>query len=359
MFQEIQSYSDMEKFINEKFPESIKAGNRFTCFTNPNEELNALRHGIGIRPCQNSVLIKLTGKDVLEFLHRVSTNSLLDLELMHTRNTLFLNEKGRFIDRTNLLSIENEFMLVGSEDPDKKLFSWVSKFIIMEDIITKDITEDYSILELIGPQTESFLTLIIGSEANNLANDSVRKFFIDGFMFYLYQSLEGNNITQYKIIIEKEKTTDFLNYLFENKSVFDLALVGDIAFTAFRIKNKMPAFPNEINDSTNPHEVNLVSEISFKKGCYIGQEVIARLDTYDKVKRNMVSVDVSGFSGNTATPITILTENTEAGILTSYVNSELLSCKLGLALVNKKILESQDELFLLIDENKIPVKLIQ
>ena len=72
MFQEIQSYSIMEKFINEKFPESVKSGNRFKSFTTPNEELSALRHGVGIRLCLNSVLIRLNGKDVLEFLHRVS-----------------------------------------------------------------------------------------------------------------------------------------------------------------------------------------------------------------------------------------------------------------------------------------------
>ena len=59
------------------------------------------------------------------------------------------------------------------------------------------------------------------------------------------------------------------------------------AYEIFRIKNGIPKFPNELNDEFNPHEVNLSCDVSPDKGCYIGQEVIARLQTYDKVQKKM------------------------------------------------------------------------
>ncbi len=359
MFQERQTYSTMDKFITEKFPGVIRAENKYIGFGDSKEELNVLRHGTGIRPVEGSVIIQLKGKDVLDFLHRVSTNAISDLQPMHSRNTLFLNEKGRFIDRTNVLSLENEFMLVGSADPDKRLYSWINKYIIMEDIVTEDFSEKYSLFDLIGPQTLSFLTLIIGGEARTLSSDSLRKFYIDGFMFYLYSIAEKNNSTVYRILIENEKTSDFLNYLFENKSVFDLSLIGEDAYTAYRIKNRIPAFPYEINDSTNPHETNLINEISFTKGCYIGQEVIARLETYDKVKRSLVIVNLTDCSALPQVPVSIHSETAEVGIITSLANKELIECGTGLALLNKKAVESKEELFFITHGQKFPIKISQ
>ena len=56
---------------------------------------------------------------------------------------------------------------------------------------------------------------------------------------------------------------------------------------ALRVRDAIPAFPNEINERHNPWEARLHEYISLTKGCYIGQEVIARLNTYDKVQRRL------------------------------------------------------------------------
>ena len=48
--------------------------------------------------------------------------------------------------------------------------------------------------------------------------------------------------------------------------------------------------PVKLNSDFNPHEARLLNAVDFKKGCYIGQEVIARLDTYDKVQRYLFGV---------------------------------------------------------------------
>ena len=54
-----------------------------------------------------------------------------------------------------------------------------------------------------------------------------------------------------------------------------------------------PAAGREITERVNPLEANLLDLIDFDKGCYIGQEVIARLDTYDKVQRKLVGLQAA------------------------------------------------------------------
>ena len=62
-------------------------------------------------------------------------------------------------------------------------------------------------------------------------------------------------------------------------------------FEAARIEAGVPAMGSELDERTIPHEAGIVSwTVSFTKGCYIGQEVVARLDTYDKVQRRLVRV---------------------------------------------------------------------
>jgi folate-binding protein YgfZ len=357
MFLENQVYSTMDELIKNKFQNAVHEQNEIISFTNPKEEFDALRNGVGIRTAIGSVIIQITGKDVLDFLHRISTNKISDMKLFDTRNTLFLNEKGRFIDRTTLISLENEHLLVGNRDEDGKLLSWINKYIIMEDISASDFSERYTLLELIGKQTESFLSMLIGNEINSVSTNTVKKFYIDGFMFYLFLNIENNDVKIHKILIEKERTADFIEYLFNNKSVFDLLLIGKSAYDAFRIKNKIPAFPNEINDGTNPYETDLIKDVCFTKGCYIGQEVIARLDTYDKVKRKMILVSAEEHL-DFAQSITITGDSTsDAGLLTSFSNSELLDEKIGLALINKKVLEAKEELYVNNGNKRIALKI--
>lgn len=357
MFQENQIVLSISEYLNHKFPNAIKNKEAFRSFTSPKVEFESLHHGVGLRINYSSALIQLTGDDVLDFLHRISTNSIKDLKTFEKRNTIFLNEKGKFIDRTTLLSLENDFFLIGSANENRCLFSWVNKFIITEDIKTKDVSGNYSIIDFIGPQTESFLTLLLGKEINSVDSTKVRRYDVDGFTFHFFMNIENNGVKIYKALINSEKGLAFIEYLFSISSVFDLQIVGDDAYDAFRVENGIPVFPNEINDETNPHEVNLIQEVCFKKGCYIGQEVIARLDTYDKVQKKLVNVTLNDSISSVESFIIIDSEKNEVGKITTLSKDELLTEQKGLALARRKVFEGGTLFSTLFNKNEIRIKI--
>lgn len=357
MFQEAIHKQNMDDQLLQKFPNLLRSNNSISRFTNATDEFNVLRNGVGLRILFDAVIVKLTGKDVLDFLHRISTNSLLNLQPQQQRNTLFLNEKGRFIDRATLLSLDNEYRLIGSPDQHKRLFNWINKFVIMEDIGSEDLSDKLTMLEFIGPQTDSFLTLMLGSEVDLNDVRKVQTLGVDGFQFLFFVNRELNGLKISKIVIEKEKAMEFINYMFGIKSVFDLMLIGNDAFDALRIQNGIPSLPQEINDLTNPYEINLIDEVNFKKGCYIGQEVIARLDTYNKVQRALVRATFS------STPIEknaviFCNDSVQAGVVTSLSSPELFDSQIGLALMNKKIVNDQKRFYVLKGDEKIPVEIL-
>lgn len=94
-----------------------------------------------------------------------------------------------------------------------------------------------------------------------------------------------SSVEKLKVHLEKYWFSEKLNII---EGVPAVALAKTDGFE--RIKRLLPAAPNEINESFNPLELGLKDLIAWDKGCYIGQEVISRLDTYDKVSRQLMSV---------------------------------------------------------------------
>lgn len=334
-------------------------GNTNKVFTSIEEEYNSLKYGVGIRAVSDYVIIRFTGKETLEFLHRVSTNDVKNLLPFHKKNTLFLNEKGRFIDRATLINLDNVYFLIGSQDKSNKLLSWINKYIIMEDIQTVDISEEFVTIELYGSQMASYLTMLIGEDAQKISNDNIVFTHADGFSFHIFKLVEFNGISVHKILIDRSKASEFIDYMLTNKSVFDVNLIGRDSFELFRVEFGIPAYPNEINDSTNPHEANLINEVSFTKGCYIGQEVIARLDTYDKVQKYLTGfIFEEKISENDSLELVDDNKNI-IGQITTSANSLTMQKQIAIGFIRKKSVNENSDIFVVKDNVQTKVSVSQ
>ncbi|MCB0748516.1 MAG: hypothetical protein KDC90_13730, partial [Ignavibacteriae bacterium] len=165
------------------------------------------------------------------------------------------------------------------------LARWIDKYVITEDVKIENYTNKFLILDIIGPQAESYLTLICGKDVDELTDNKLHKVFIEETPAHLLKKKALSGESLYWLVSEVENSEILLDYLLSHKSVFDLEMIGEDSFDRYRVINKVLKFGKEISDNYNPHEANLLDDVSFKKGCYIGQEVIARLDTYDKVQK--------------------------------------------------------------------------
>ena len=113
----------------------------------------------------------------------------------------------------------------------------------------------------------------------------------------------------------------------------------------WRIQQGVPAAPGEINDDTNPFEVGLADRVSLSKGCYVGQETLAKLATYDGVKQQLRRWFWRGAQGP-GEPGTVLfgaktgdeSSSPRAGLITSSLALED-GLWIGLALVRRQSLQ--------------------
>lgn len=343
----------MVNYVKNKFPEASIDGTNINLVTEFSKEYETLKNSVGIRILTENTLLKLTGKDTLDFLHRISTNDLKNLEDSKNRNTLFTNEKGRLIDKTTIVRLEDGFLLLGGKGTQSLLTRWIDKYIITEDIKISDARKEFRVIELIGPQTESYLTQLCGKCIDELPENTVKNFEMDELSALVLKYTEKTNHKKYYMILKNDSAEKVMDYLLNQNNIFDVNLIGENAYNHYRIEKGFAEAPNEINDNFNPYEADLINEVSFKKGCYIGQEVIARLDTYDKVQKKLCGVLLNG-TVSLEEPLTLFDEeNKEIGYVTSL--SPNSHNTIGLAIIRKTYAEADIKLTAVFGNEKIEV----
>lgn len=241
-------------------------------------------------------VLKMTGDEAIDFLQRISTNDFKDFTEGKIQKTLLLTDKGRILDTIWVIHRNNHLIMLTSKQMSSEIISFVNNYIIMEDIVVTDVTSQYSIDLHFG--------------------------YLDNFYHTDYFG--------FPVSFDVQLSNDV------TKSV-DLQSIE--SFEQWRIEHGIPVAKKEILQDYNPLELNLWDWISFTKGCYIGQEVIARIDTYKKIQRQLCLVS----SNKQLTEREVLVDDSgaEIGKLTSVIN--IASGFIGLAIVKMKYAVEQQQ----------------
>lgn len=342
---------EIKSAISNLFPEiKFNGDGKILKFTDTEREYDLLRHGVAILVNKDSVF-RVAGADAKDYFHRISTNDINQLAEDFYTPTLFLNDKGKIIDRSILLAFESDFLLLSGSLYKQKLKSWIERYIITEDVQMNDISEEYITLDIYGPQAEGFVTLLLGDRIKELDEKKFVIENIEGIDSIIIKDYV-NNYFYFKVLINSKNLVALFELVRNNHSVFDVCFAGTEAFELFRVEMGFPGYPNEINDEFNPYDVNLLEDVNFKKGCYIGQEVIARLDTYESSRRNLTGFCFDGEIPDL--PMEIFNVRKEpCGVMTSAAYSKVMNEPVGIGPVKIKCLN--EDLYLQ-DGRKIEIK---
>lgn len=295
----------------------------------------------------------LTGPDTLDLLNRISTNDLLSLAVDAVADTVFVTPKGRLVDYCRLLMTREEAILISSFFKPDHLIEWINRFIILEDVSVRDVSKDYAWLTLVGLHARQFLGQILHKSVPE--NEEAIWVKAGGDIF---PALKNNNFKYpaYNFCFPNTRSQEIMPLLLNQLEQFQGRLIGDTAFQILRVESGMPDGITEITQDYNPHEARLVHALSFTKGCYTGQEVIARLDTYDKVQKYLMILE---FAENVRLqpPLEIFIEEEAIGHLTSFVYNPVTEKSLGLGYL-KKMYTTESDIYMEVqhEDARIPAR---
>jgi len=234
-----------------------------------------------------------SGKDAIDLLHRMSSGDVQFLEKENSKAALtaLTNEKGRIIDVLKVIRDETgEVMLVTSKDKEQTVIQWLDKFTIMEDARFEPATAAIAQFLICGPLAASILGRYTSADLSNATRADVLGIRIENIPATITKapSLAGSG---WFVFLRSEFKEALWRKLESDVKESGGCVMVDELFELLRIENGTPIAPNELNEKHNPLETPLANEaVSFTKGCYIGQEVIARLDAQGKVQRQLVGL---------------------------------------------------------------------
>ena len=233
--------------------------------------------------------VRGVGADVLDLLNRLSTNSVDRLLVGEGAPTIFTSEKGRIIDLVYVLNLGDFVLLLTGSGAQGRVMDWVDRYTFMEDSTLEDVTDEMSLLTVEGPKAHDVLEAVTGMGLADMEAFHSRRFESQGLSGWVVR-MDIRAHPGFWVVVEDAGKQALL----EKLAAEGATLVGIEAWEAFRIEIGLPMYGNELDEGRNPLEAGLIGAIDFAKGCYIGQEVIARLDTYKKVQRALVSLKVVG-----------------------------------------------------------------
>jgi folate-binding protein YgfZ len=317
-------------------------------------ELQALNRNMGILDRSYLGKLKLTGKDALDLLNRITTNDLQLLAVGTMVDTVFATPKGRLIDYCRVINSGDGLLLISSFLTVSHLIEWLNRFIILEDVQVSDVSNDYIWLTGLGPRIRQFSSeftdhqISDAEEANWLTINQIDIPALKNMNF---------KIPAINFCFAKEHAAEIFGTMVEKMDSYEGRLIGDTAFQIIRVESGMPDWGTEITQDYNPHEARLTNAISFTKGCYTGQEVIARLDTYEKVQKYLMIIEMSARLSHPP-PLDLYIDEELVGHLTSAVFNPVSDRSIGLGYV-KKMYSGETGLYVEVmdGDTRIPARL--
>ncbi len=225
---------------------------------------------------KNCGVLIFKGKDRIDFLNRMSTNDLTSLQPFHYKKTVLTTDKGRIIDLITILNFKEHSIVITTENYEDKIIAHLDKYIIMDDVVIEKSGAGQSLVMLWGDNVK---VKVVEVENLLLNEDNFFELSEKEYLFTDHLGFEKIIYLTDGILVE--------NIYEKYEGANHLSLEE---YENLRISLGIAEGENEFNDLINPKECGLEKYISYTKGCYIGQEVIARLDAQGKIPKQMVKL---------------------------------------------------------------------
>ncbi len=249
--------------------------------------------------------LRLTGAARQGLLHRITTGDIKALAPGRGGPTLLVTGKGRILDRLAVLCRADDLLVLTSEGTGERSREMIRKYVVFEDVQVHDETAATFLLALHGARAADVLAAATGGPVDlaPYAHRPVRLGDLDvtlarepgfggGAAWLVLGPAAGCEAARQRLLAAGEPHG--IVAAGETRAGSAAGPGAAAALEALRIEAGLPAAGHELDEAYNPLEMRQEDALSFDKGCYVGQEVIARLRTYDKVRRQLVRLEVAG-----------------------------------------------------------------
>lgn len=306
-------------------------------------ECDAVRKAVGLVDLSFHGKIEVRGKDRISFLHNVFSNDIKSLGLGTGCYAALLNAQGRILADVNVYAFANFVLLETESGLEKKLIQELEKLRVNEEVKFQDVTEDWILISLQGPKAEALVGALIHGPVMVSKEFHHTHFMLLGIPATLiHRSITGER--GFHLLIPKEGGDLLVKRIMEIGKLYGLRPVGSGAYEILRIEAGIPRYGVDMDETVMLPETGLETvAASETKGCYPGQEVVARIKTYGGLNRKLCGLSFDDRRGLPQPGERVSNGKEEIGFVTSACHSPTLGKGIALAYLKKGYFDNPTE----------------
>jgi len=298
------------------------------------------------------------GADRVKFLNGQVTNNVKDLRTGEGCYAALVSAKGKIQSDLHIYILENEILLEFEPGLNEAVQQRLEKYIIAEDAQVADVSAHYGLWSVQGPKAAAVIkpwNFAISEKPNALAKID------DPALGEIYvMNRVRTRSAGYDMFVPSAAMPAVASQLVTAATETGGRFCGWRALETARLEAGLPRFGADMDETNLASEALDTGAISYSKGCYIGQEVIARIRTYGQVAKalhglrlpdNLPALPVKGDK--------LYLGDKEAGYITSATASPRLKANIALGYVRREANQTGTELLLQTPSAKVPVKIVE
>lgn len=245
-------------------------------FGNVAGEYATLRTAAGLIDLSHRSKVVLRGKDRASFLHNFCTNDILKTPSGSGCEAFLTNHQAKILAWLQINVAAEEISLHAEPNLASKLIAYLGRYLITEEVEFSDRTTHEALLLVTGPAVTARLPMLAGWQPRQHQRLTIENLAVQAACTAIYGQ------PSYFLSVGSEDAAKLWEYL----RTQEFQPVGLEAYEILRLEAGVPAYGQDIDETNLPQEMDRTEQaISFTKGCYVGQETIARIRAFGHVNR--------------------------------------------------------------------------
>ena len=262
-------------------------------------EYAAVRRGAGLLDSPHRATLLITGGERRDFLNRMLTQELKDLDGgggATARQAFWLNRRGRIEADLLLIELGDRMFIDLDIHCAERAATTLDEFLFAEDVRIVTVTETFHHVGVHGPQAPAVIAAAAADESLATLGDLVARAVQIGGVEVVVARRDQTGGPGFELIMPRSEAVMVWDTLLaagekigEGRS--RVRPIGWHAFNVARIEAGTPLYNIDFGPDNLPHETGLISRrVSFTKGCYLGQEIVARTENLGRAKQELVGL---------------------------------------------------------------------
>jgi folate-binding protein YgfZ len=308
-------------------------------------QYDAIRHGAGILDLSSAGKLEIGGKNAVQFLNGLVSNDVKSLQPGAGLLAAFLDVHGKVKSICRIYRLADRFLLEFEPSRLEVVFNNLKRFVPAGEFTVDDVTGAQALLSLQGSRADEILARAGTPPPETPFSFTTADGLVGGVTVLIARHSRSRE-PGFDLFVPSEAAARLEQALLEHGQELGALRVGPPALEVARIEDGIPVDGIDITGDTILLETDLDQAVSYTKGCYLGQEIIARIHWRGQPARRLRGLLIEGdtLPANGAKLMTA--DGVTAGYLTSAIQSLALNRVIALGYVDRHFLTPGTELIL-------------